>query len=199
MTSASIVALDSYRARDLEHRVGDVSPRACAATVAVLRERPDTTITVRVVAARAGIHHRTLRALFPSPDVLVAAACLERLRRAPIVIDFEQRPHERVRSQFIELLTRTAAEPGFALCCARVLTGCDPAVGALRAQIDAELRRRLNAALGSGAWPELCEILHFGLVGVFITTMCASLSLPEIESQISALISAVFPGGAGAL
>jgi TetR/AcrR family transcriptional regulator, cholesterol catabolism regulator len=194
---ADVVALDAYRGRDLNHRFGDVSRRACAATVALLREHPDITVSLRAVAARSGIHHRTLRGLFGSPDVLVAAACLERLRRAPVVIDFEQRPPERVRSQFVELLTPSVDEPGFALCCARVLTGCDPAVRPLRAQIDAELYRRLNAALGFGAWPELSQILHLGLVGTFITTISTSSLPPEIDARIDALISAAFPGGAG--
>jgi AcrR family transcriptional regulator len=194
VTPADVVALDAYCARDLNHRFGDVSRRACAATVALLREHPDITFSLQAVAARSGIHHRTLRGLFGSPDVLVAAACLDRLRRAPIVIDFDQRLPERVRSQFIELLAPSVDEPGFALCCARVLTGCDPAVRPLRAQIDAELHRRLNAALGSGAWPELSEILHFGLVGTFITTMFTSPGSPEIDARINTLIWAIFPG-----
>jgi AcrR family transcriptional regulator len=192
LTPTNIVTLDSHRPRDLEYRGGAVPRRAYAAAIALLRERPE--ITMGTVAARAGIHQSTLRALFSSPDVLVGAACLGQLYRMPLVIDFDQAPHERVRSQFIELLRRTADEPGFALCCMRVLTGRNPAVRGLRAEVDAELQRRLNAALGSGAWPELCQILHFSLVGAFTTTMCTSSSLPEIESRTSALISAVFPG-----
>jgi hypothetical protein len=81
---------------------------------------------------------------------------------------------------------------------ARASTGRDPVVRAVRAQIDAELHRRLNAALGSGAWPELSELLHFGLVGTFVTTTFASSSPPDIEARINALIAATFPAGAGA-
>jgi AcrR family transcriptional regulator len=198
VTTADVVALDGYRARGLHHRFHGISRRACAATVALLREGPDAAVSMRAVAARSGIEHRTLRALFGSPDVLVAAACLDRLRRAPIVIDFDQHAPERVRSQFVELLAPGVDEPGFASSCARVLTGCDPAVRTLRARIDAELHRRLNAALGPGAWPELSELLHFGLVGTFITTTCAASSLPEIEARINALICATFPAGSGA-
>jgi AcrR family transcriptional regulator len=120
VATADVVPLDGHRARGLHHRFRDVSRRACAATVALLRERPDTPFSMRAVAARSGIQHRTLRALFGSSDVLVAAACLDRLRRAPIVIDFEQHPPERVRSQFVELLTPIVDEPGFAFSCARV-------------------------------------------------------------------------------
>jgi AcrR family transcriptional regulator len=189
---ADVIYLRSYddRGRD------DADTRKILdATVELLREVPYDIVTMRAISRRAGIALGDLRAHFRSKDAIVAEIYLERLRAAPLAVDIDQDVRARISTQFSQLLMLLADEPGLAAACSRALICDEPSVRSIRQRIHTEYHRRVRTVLRSGAWPEVVEILEFGLVGALVHASCEGTSLDETADQLAGVVAAVLPGG----
>ncbi|MEO3757723.1 helix-turn-helix domain-containing protein [Mycobacterium sp. B14F4] len=186
---ADLVYLRSY---DDRGRVDDTDARkALDATVELLREVPYDSVTLRMIGNRARITPRDLRAHFPSKDAIVAEIYLQRLRAAPLTVDVEQDVRSRIADQFHELVMLLADEPGLAAACSAALIGDEPGVRSIRHRINAEYRRRVCTALRSGAWPEVTETLHFGLIGALVQASCGAGGFRETADELAGAVAAV--------
>ena len=188
---ADVVYLRSY---DDRGRVDDAEARkALDATVELLRELPYDTVTMRMIAKRAGISHRALCGHFRSTDAIVAEIYLQRLRAAPLTVDVDRDARSRIADQFYELVMLLADEPGLAAACSAALIGDDPGVRSIRHRINAEYHRRVCTALRSGAWPEVTETLHFGLIGALVQASCGGGGFRETADELAGVVAAVLP------
>lgn len=188
-----VVYLRSY---DDRGRADDTDVRkALDATVELLREVPYDGVTMRMIGKRAGISSRDLRAHFRSKDAIVAEIYLQRLRSAPLAVDVEQDARSRIAEQFCELVMLLADEPGLAAACSSALIGDAPAVRSIRHRINAEYHRRVCTALRSGAWPEVTETLHFGLIGALVQASCGPGGFRETADELAGVVAAVLPDG----
>jgi AcrR family transcriptional regulator len=188
---ADVVYLRSYDDRD---RVDDADARkALKATVELLREVPYDSVTMRMIGKRAGIAYRDLRAHFLSKDAIVAEIYLQRLRAVPLTVDIDQDARSRIAGQFCELVMLLADEPGLAAACSSALIGEEPGVRSIRHRINAEYHRRVCATLRSGAWPEVTETLHFGLIGALVQASCNAGGFRQTADELAGVVAAVLP------
>jgi AcrR family transcriptional regulator len=185
---ADVVYLRSY---DDRGRVDDADARKTLnATVELLREVPYDNVTMAMIAKRAGVGYAALRAHFESKDVIVAEIYLDRLRAAPLTVDVDQDVRARIVEQLCELVMLLADEPGLAAACSAALIGDEPKVRSTRHRINAEYHRRVCTALRSGAWPEVTETLHFGLIGALVQASCGR-NTRETADDLAEAVAAV--------
>jgi AcrR family transcriptional regulator len=188
---ADVVYLRSY---DDRARVDDAEARkALDAAVELLREVPYDRVTMRMIGRRAGMAYRSLCAHFRSTDAIVAEIYLQRLRAAPLTVDVDQDARSRIADQFHELVMLLADEPGLAAACSAALIGDEPGVRSIRQRINAEYHRRVCTALRSGAWPEVTETLHFGLIGALVQASCGAGGFRETADELAGVVAAVLP------
>ncbi len=126
-------------------------------------------------------------------DAIVAEIYLERLRAAPLEIDVEHSAQERISAQFEQLMMLLAGEPGLAAACSSALVSHEPSVRSVQRRIHAELRRRVRAAMRSGAWPEVTETLEFGLIGSLVHASCGGVTSGQTADHLASVVSAVLP------
>jgi hypothetical protein len=103
----------------------------------------------------------TERAYFASKNALIAEVYPRIFRAAPLLVDDHDSVPVRVTAQLRHLVMLPAEEPELAAACTIALMGTQTSVRAIRDQIDAEVKRHIRAALGSGAWPEVADALEY--------------------------------------
>ena len=165
--------------------------RVLDATIELLCAVPYTDLTMRAIGSRVGISPGELRALFRSTDAIVAEIYFERLRALPLEVDVEHSAQERITAQFEMLMLVLAGEPGLAAACSSALVSDEPAVRSVQRRIHNELRRRVRAAMRSGAWPEVTETLEFGLIGSLVHASCGGVTSGQTADHLASVVSAV--------
>ena len=167
--------------------------RVIDATIELLREIPYTSLTMSAIGTRADMSPGKLRAHFRSKDAIVAEIYLDRLRAAPLQIDVEGNAQDRISAQFEQLMMLLAGEPGLAAACSSALGSDEPSVRSVQRRIHAELRRRIRAAMRSGAWPEVTETLEFGLIGSLVHASCGGVTSRQTADHLASVVAAVLP------
>jgi AcrR family transcriptional regulator len=162
-------------------------------TIQLLREVPYTSLTMEAISGRAGMSALELRAHYRSREAIVAEIYLERLRAAPLEVDVESSPQERISTQFEQLVMLLAGEPGLAAACSIALVSDEPSVRAVQQRIHAEIRRRVRTALRSGAWPEVTEALEFGLIGSLVHASFGGVTSRQTADHLASVVASVLP------
>src|SRR6201996_8593602 len=129
--------------------------KVLAAGIETLRESSYADLTVRAVAARAGVAPATAYTYFSSKNHLICEVYLDLVRQVPYFTDVNEPMQTRVDKVLRHLALVVADEPEVAAACTTALLsgGADPAVGAARARIGAEIHRRIATAIGPGRDP----------------------------------------------
>ena len=83
-------------------------------------------------------------------------------------------------------------EPRIADLCLRAMLVPERAVSGTRRHIGDEVRCRIRAALGSGVWPEVVDILALGLYGAVLQANCGAVPPGELADRLSDLVDIVF-------
>lgn len=150
--------------RRLTPKQAETVDRLCAATVDVLREEDFAGLTVRTVAARAGVGPATAYTYFSSKQHLVAEVFWRRLAQSPRLDQEGQGRTERVVAVLRDIALLMADEPELSAGVTNALLGGDPDVDHLRGRIGLEIRERLQDALGDGDADvlETLELLYAG-------------------------------------
>lgn len=138
------------------------------ATVEELTEVPYSDLTVRAVAARAGVSPTTAYTYFPSKEALVAEVYLRLLLDAPTFTDVNDTAATRVKAQLRSLLLLMADRPYLADACTIAIIADDAAVEAVRMKIAGEISRRINASLGPGHPGVIAPTLHMIFSGALL-------------------------------
>ena len=189
--SAKVIYLRSYGDRDRDDH--DVVRVVLDATVELLREVPFDGLSTRRIAERAGVSHSDLCVYFRSEDAIVAEVYLGLLRDAPLAVDVEESARARVAALFNQLVMLMADEPGLAAACSSALISQEKSVHAIRRKIHAELHRRVRTVLRSDAWPEVAEMLEFGLVGAMVQASSGSATFQDTADDLARAVAALLP------
>jgi TetR/AcrR family transcriptional regulator, cholesterol catabolism regulator len=175
--------LESTRRR-LTAKQADTVDRLGRAAVDLLSREGFSGLTVRRVAAEAGVGAATAYTYFSSKEHLVAEVFWRRLAASPQAAHDADDPAARV----IEVLRHTAMlvadEPDFAGAVTTALLGKDPDVEVLRTRIRRDIRDRLAAALGPRADPDVIDSLEMLYSGALVRAGMGYASYSEIAERL---------------
>jgi AcrR family transcriptional regulator len=161
------------------------------AAVELLHRASYSDLTMRAVAARAGVAPATAYTYFSSKNALIAEVYLRRVQGVPLFTDVNQTTQERVTAQLRELALLVADEPEVAAATTTALMGDEPELRAVREKIGLEVRRRIASALGPGAWPEVLSTLEMIFYGALVGAGSGSYSYYQMADRLDSAIALV--------
>ncbi|MCU1696886.1 MAG: putative transcriptional regulator, TetR family [Mycobacterium sp.] len=191
--SSSTVA-DVIRLRDPHARMTHTHRRVFGAAAAMLDGSERSDVSLPTLAARVRIAPAALRAHFSSLDAMFAELYLNRVTELPLVVDPTASLQSRVSVQLRAITLIVADEPRLAAACTQaLLRHDDPAVDDVRGRIGAEVRRRLGAALGTGAWPEVLATLETVFWGALMQVQSRSVGYRTMANRLDTMLSLILP------
>lgn len=178
------VSMESTRRR-LTAKQADTIQRLSYAALAVLAREGFGGLTIRLVAAEAGIGAATAYTYFSSKEHLVAEVFWRRLASStPPPQTDEQPPVERVIAVLRHIALLVADEPEFAGAVTNALLGRDPDVEHLRDRIAREIRRRLVDAVGAEGDSGRVEALELLYTGALVQAGMGYVTYTEIADRL---------------
>lgn len=141
-------------------------------------------MTIRMVAAEAGVGAATAYTYFSSKEHLVAEVFWRRLISTPSPIDDVADPATRVCAVLRHISLLVAGEPELAGAVTTALLGKDPDVEHLRFRIAREIHQRLAAALGPDADLDVVESLELLYAGALVQAGMGHASYQRISSLL---------------
>jgi AcrR family transcriptional regulator len=171
--------------RTLTERQADTVARLVEATVLELRSRPAERVTVRQVAARAGVSPATAYTYFASRDHLVAEVFWQRLRVLPPPEDAPGSPVERVAAALGAIATLVADEPELAAACTAALLADDAEVVRLRDAIGLEVADRIRRAHPGGVDDARLGVLALVFSGAMLQAGMGHLDYRELPDRLA--------------
>lgn len=179
------MAREATRRRLTAKQAETVERLGCAA-VAVLSREGFTGLTIRMVAAEAGVGAATAYTYFSSKEHLFAEVFWRRLAATRVLPDDGGDPLTRVVAVLRRIALLLADEPELAGAVTSALLGKDPDVEHLRLRIGQEIRDRLTAALGGDADPEVVETLDLLYAGALVRAGMGYASYQQIADRLEA-------------
>lgn len=176
-------ALESTRRR-LTAKQADTVDRLGRAAVDLLNREGFTGLTVRRVAAEAGVGAATAYTYFSSKEHLVAEVFWRRLAAAPPAGHGSGDPAVRVIDVLRHIALLVADEPEFAGAVTNALLGRDPDVEVLRQRIGRDIRDRLTAALGPDVDPDVIDSLEMLYSGALVRAGMGYASYADIALRL---------------
>jgi AcrR family transcriptional regulator len=184
---SSLVAAEGPRRRLTAKQAGTVDRLATAVVREVRRSGYDG-LTVRNVARRAGVAPATAYTYFASKDHLITEVFWRRLQQlGPPELDDGADIEARVRRVVADVALLVADEPELAAACTTAMVATDPDVLHLRERIGGQMRRRLAAALGTGADPAVLRALELALSGAMLQAGTGHLSYDDLPDELAAV------------
>lgn len=178
--------------RRLSARQADTVERLTAAAVDEVREHSYDGLTVRNVAARAGVAAATAYTYFSSKDHLVAEVYWRRVQALPVAEpDLSRTPAERVAATLSELALIVADEPELAAATTVALLGAEPDVKVLRDRIGATWHNRIVDALGDDADDAVVTVLDLAVSGALLQTGMGHLAYTDLPDLLAAVARTV--------
>ena len=149
-------------------------------------------LTVRNVAARAGVAPATAYTYFASKDHLIAEAFWRRVRALPEPrIDNRRAASQRVKAALKDLTSLLAGEPELAAASTTAMLASDPDVKHIRDRVGAVIRQRLELALGDDDGEHVLMALELTVAGAMIRAGMGHLDyadLPERVAEVARLL-----------
>lgn len=175
--------LESTRRR-LTAKQADTVDRLGKAAVDLLSREGFAGLTVRRVAAEAGVGAATAYTYFSSKEHLVAEVFWRRLSAAQPAQHASTDPATRVVEVLRDIALLVADEPEFAGAVTSALLGKDPDVEVLRLRIGGIIRDRLAAALGGDTDPDVIDSLEMLYSGALVRAGMGYASYTEIAERL---------------
>ncbi|AQT79853.1 TetR family transcriptional regulator [Mycolicibacterium litorale] len=179
------VARESTRRR-LSAKQAATVDRLGRAAVDVLSREGFSGLTIRMVAAEAGVGAATAYTYFSSKEHLVAEVFWRRLASASTPPDDSPDPIERVVGVLRNIALLVADEPELAGAVTTALLGKDPDVEHLRFRIGREIHQRLCSALGAQSDSDIVESLEQLYAGALVRAGMGYASYTEIATRLEA-------------
>ncbi|KRE27024.1 TetR family transcriptional regulator [Mycobacterium sp. Soil538] len=176
-------ALESTRRR-LTAKQADTVDRLGRAAVDVLCREGFAGLTVRRVAAEAGVGAATAYTYFSSKEHLVAEVFWRRLAGSPCAAHQSEDAAVRVIEVLGHISLLVADEPEFAGAVTTALLGKDPDVEVLRLRIGRDIRERLSAAVGPDADPAVVDSLEMLYSGALVRAGMGYATYEEIAQKL---------------
>jgi AcrR family transcriptional regulator len=194
MSSEAVSAVTDLGERRRNRRQEETVRRILDAAVELLRESSYSDLTMRVVAARAGVAPATAYTYFSSKNALIAEVYLRLVRDVKVYVDVNQTVQERVTAQLRELALLVAEETELAAAATTALMGDEPDVRPVRDKIGMEVRRRIQAALGPGAWPEVLTTLEMIFYGALVQAGTKSVTYYQMADRLDSVLALIMGG-----
>jgi AcrR family transcriptional regulator len=189
---SSDVTTESTRRR-LTKRQADMVHRLTVAAVEELRNTGFADLTVRNVAARAGVAPATAYTYFSSKNHLITEVFWRRLNEMSGVPE-KGTPSQRVVQVLREIALLVVDEPELASACTTAMLGNDPDVQHLRLRIGTEMRNRLETALGEGFDPRVRDALEFAFAGAMMHAGMGYTSYEQIADRLASTAELITKG-----
>lgn len=177
----------------LNARQAETVDRLLVAGKAVLEEVGPEELTIRTVAARAGVSPATAYTYLASKNHLFAEIYLRHVRENPGPA-VEGGPTERLRVVVRHLAGTLLDTPHLAAAANIALLASDPEVDRLRLAIGTEFWRRFSAALGPDPDPAVMDTVVFAFSGGVLQAGMGMLGDEELLERLDRVV-AVATGG----
>jgi AcrR family transcriptional regulator len=158
--------------------------RLCRAAIAVLSREGLSGLTIRMVAAEAGVGAATAYTYFASKEHLVAEVFWRRLASTRVPPVDSPDPTGRVIAVLRHIALLVADEPELAGAVTTALLGTDPEVKQLRLRIGGEIHQRLVAALSPDCAPDAVESLELLYAGALVRAGMGYASYAHIADRL---------------
>lgn len=191
MSSEVVTAVTDLGARRRNRRQEETVSKVLDAAVDLLHQSSYSDLTMRAVAARAGVAPATAYTYFSSKNALIAEVYLRRVREVPLFTDVNHSTQERVTAQIRALALLVADEPEVAAATTTALMGDEPELRQVREKIGMEVRRRIASALGPGAWPEVLSTLEMIFYGALVQAGTGSISYYQMADRLDSVIALI--------
>lgn len=180
--------------KGLSARQVETINRLVTAAVEELRAVEFAGMTVRNVAARAGVAPATAYTYFDSKEHLVSEVFWRRLKTLPMPDPSDERlPAERVADALRKVSDLVAGEPEISGAVTTALLSNEPAVKRLRDRIGLNIRMRLTIALGTDD-QTIISALELLYAGAMLQAGTGHLNYDQIGDRLVAAAS-LFLGG----
>jgi AcrR family transcriptional regulator len=183
MSEGESIILEATRRR-LTEKQADTVDKLTRAAVEVLAREGFAGMTIRMVAAAAGVGTATAYTYFSSKEHLVAEIFWRRLNAGAAPASDDPDPTVRVVAELRTIAMLVADEQELSGAVTSALLGRDPDVAHLRARIGVEIRKRLMRALGPDADPDVVESLELLYAGALVRAGMGYASYSEIADRI---------------
>ena len=181
--------------RRVTERQAEMVRRLADAAVIEIRSKGYDGLTVRNVAARAGVAAATAYTYFASKDHLIAEVFWRRIRELPRpTINRRRNAPARVAAALDDLTSLLASEPELAAARTTALLANDPDVKHLRDRVGAEIRHRLATALGDDDGEAVLRALDLAVAGAMIQAGMGHLPYTELPARVSEVASLLMRG-----
>ncbi|OCB13795.1 TetR family transcriptional regulator [Mycolicibacterium porcinum] len=159
----------------------------------MLRESSYADLTVRAVAARAGVAPATAYTYFSSKNHLIAEMYLDLVSRCPYFTDVNDSMTTRVDQALRALTLVVADEPEVAAACTTALLGggTDPAVRKVRDRIGAEIHKRIRSAVGPDADSRIVSALEMTFFGALVNAGSGAFTYHQIADRLTYVVGLV--------
>lgn len=184
---------ESTRRRLSEQQAETVS-RLTTAAVEILRTHGFADLTVRMVAAEAGVAPATAYTYFSSKSHLVAELFWRRLHELPPENSAEVDREMRVCSVLRSVALLVSDEPALAAAVTIAMMANDPDVEHLRARIGLNIRKRLIEALGPDYDADVLEALEIAWSGALVRAGMGYESYLQIADRLEITATLIMSG-----
>jgi AcrR family transcriptional regulator len=176
---SDLVAREATRRR-LTAKQADTVERLGRCAVELLSRQGYAGLSIRMVAAEAGVGAATAYTYFSSKEHLVAEVFWRRLASTPEPPNASADPTTRVVSVLRHIALLVADEPELAGAVTNALLGKDPDVEHLRLCIGLEIQHRLAVALDRDSDPDVIAALELIYVGALVRAGMGHASYQQI-------------------
>lgn len=194
MSSSVGAAITTQRQPELSARQRETVDKLVDAAVEEVRAGGFGGLTVRNVAARAGVAPATAYTYFGSKEHLVSEVFWRRLQALPpATIDGRVGRSRRVAAMLREVAMLVADEPELSAACTTALLADEPAVRRLRDRIGGNIHQRLVAALGEDD-PDIVGALELAYSGAMLQTGTGHLSYDDLGDRLAGAAELILGG-----
>lgn len=151
-------------------------------------------LTVRTVAARAGVSAATAYTYLASKNHLFAELFLRHLQSDLPAPPAGRDPVRRVQAVTRHLATSLAASPALAAGVTMALLGTDPDVARLRLRIGAEYLNWFAVALGETPDPAVLETLSMAFSGALLQAGMGLMTYTEMGERLDVVVATILRG-----
>ncbi|MEV3960530.1 TetR family transcriptional regulator [Nocardia sp. NPDC050193] len=183
MSEGEPVVVEATRRR-LSAKQADTVDKLTKAAVEVLTREGFAGMTIRMVAAAAGVGTATAYTYFSSKEHLVAEIFWRRLVAAPSPVSEDPDPTVRVVAELRAIAMLVADDQEVSGAVTSAMLGRDPDVAHLRARIGLEIRTRIERALGQDPDPEVVVSLELVYAGALVRAGMGYASYADIADLI---------------
>ena len=152
------------------------------------------TMTMRSVAARAGVSSATAYTYFASKNHLFAELFWAALTAAEGAAPADGSPLERLQEELRSMVALLVERPELASAVTTSLLSSDPDVARLRLLIGAEFVERFRRALGADAEDVLLESLTLAFSGALLQAGMGLMTYAEMGTRLDAVVATILRG-----